>query len=120
MAKVNGFDTKKAEPFLARIEQLLADIETEKSGYMNAAKAIRSDVKEVFAEAEEAGVNKKALKGLVKYRDLERKQAKIDADFEGDDSLIYDALVDQLGELGAAAKAARTKSAQTETSAAAH
>lgn len=94
---------KKAEPFMARIENIYEDIEREKSAFMSTCKELKQDIKDILAEAEEAGVPKKALKGLVKFREFERKQAKIDADFEGEDQSVYDALILQLGPLGEAA-----------------
>lgn len=63
----------KAAPYLKRIESLHSDMETAKIEYMNKCKARRQDVKDVLAEAEDAGVPKKPLKGLVKYRLLEKK-----------------------------------------------
>lgn len=118
MARVNGIDTDKVAPFLKRIETLNADIESAKGAHAQNVKTIKDDIKEVLTEAEEAGIPKRALKGLVKYRELERRQDEIGSGLEGEDERAYDALVDQLGELGKAAKerASRSKSDESRAS----
>lgn len=93
----------KSEKFVARIENLMAEGETAKSVYMSECKQRRGDIKEIYTEAKDAGVPLRALKGLIKYRDLERRQNKIADGFEDDDAAVYENLVEALGELGAAA-----------------
>lgn len=100
---------KQAKPYLDRIESILDDIATLQGEFMSACKAHREDIKEIIAEAHEKGIDKKALRGLVKWRELARKQEKIADDLNDHvDSLAqYELLIDQLGPLGfAAAKAA--------------
>lgn len=97
----------KGESFLKRIETLNAEAETAKSEYMNECKARRQDLKEIYTEAKDAGVPPKALKGLVKKRELERKAAAIPHGLDIDEAAAYETLVLALGDLGkAAAKAA--------------
>jgi uncharacterized protein (UPF0335 family) len=97
----------KAEPFLKRIENLHADAEEAKAVYMNECKERREDIKSVYEEAKDAGVPLKALKGLVKRRQLIRKADAIPAGLDIDEQSAYAQLVEALGELGmAAAKAA--------------
>jgi len=99
----NSID-EKARPFLEQVESIVGDMESDKGAYMAKCKANRERIKNVVAEAKEAGLPVKAFRGLVKYRHLERKQAKIAAGIEDiDESAIYQELVDTLGELGAAA-----------------
>ena len=93
----------KSEPFLKRIETLMAEGETAKSVYMSECKERRGDIKEIYTEAGDAGVSKKALRGLVKYRELERKQNKIGDGLDIDEQAAYATLVEALGALGAAA-----------------
>jgi uncharacterized protein (UPF0335 family) len=93
----------KAKPFLKRIESKLDELESLRGSYMADCKVVREDVREIIGEAKDAGIAVKALKGLVEYRKLERKQDKIAADFDIDESAAYDQLVEALGPLGAAA-----------------
>jgi uncharacterized protein (UPF0335 family) len=89
----------KAKPFLERIESINGDLESEKAAYMNKAKALREDIKTVVDEAKEEGVPKKALKGLVKYRQLERQQSKIGSGMDIADQGTFESLVAALGQL---------------------
>lgn len=104
MAKLSANSVEgKSEPFVARIENLMAEGETAKSVYMSECKERRAEIKEVYTEAKDKGVPVRALKGLIKYRDLERKQNSIGDGLEDDDAAAYESLVEALGELGAAA-----------------
>ena len=93
----------RAKPYLKRIEQLFADLDSEKGSYMAAAKALREDIRSVFSEAKEAGIQVKALRGLVKWRQLEKKQNAIADGLDIDESAAYSQLVEALGPLGQAA-----------------
>ncbi len=93
----------QAEPFLRRIENLFEDLETKRAEYMVRCKAIRDDIKIVYEEAKTAGVMVKALRRLVEYRRLERKQQALAGEMDSDDAAIYEQLVAALGELGMAA-----------------
>ena len=96
----------RAEKFLGRIEHLIAEGESAKGTYMNECKARREDIKTVYNEAKDAGVPMKALKGIVKKRQLDRKVAEIAAGMDIDESAAYATLCEALGPLGAAAAAA--------------
>jgi uncharacterized protein (UPF0335 family) len=98
----NGL-AEKAGPFVERIENLHADMESKRGEYMSFCKNKRADIKSVLGEAKDAGIPVKAMKGLIEYRQLERKQKSIDDDFDIDESAAYVHLVEQMGELGAAA-----------------
>lgn len=93
----------KAENYLRRIENLHDDLDSRKGEYMAACKEIRSDIREIFVEAKDNGVPVKALKGVVRFRQLEKKQREIDAGFDIDEASGYGTLVEALGELGMAA-----------------
>jgi len=108
----------KAEAYLARIETLLADIDSERGTYMVRCKELREDISEIYVEAKDNGVPVKALKGIVKHRQLQKKQEAIAAGFDIDEAAAYEQIREALGPLGAAAadkheaKVADAKSAQ--------
>lgn len=111
----------KSQAFLKRIETLMSESESAKATYMNECKERRSDIKAVYTEAKDAGVPVKALRGLVKYRELERKQEAIADGLDIDEASTYETLIEALGPLGeAAAKAAGHKPKGDEAGAAAH
>jgi uncharacterized protein (UPF0335 family) len=93
------------EHFLKRIERIYVDLDSAKSSHMAEAKNLRNDIKEIYTEARDAGLDVPALKGLVKYRRLERKQQAIPDAFQDDAATLatYKDLVEQLGDLGRAA-----------------
>lgn len=95
----------KAEPYLKRIENLLSDLDSMRSKYMSECKEVREDVKEVYQEAKSNGVLVKALRGIVQYRELERKQDAISAGLDIDEASAFEQLVEALGPLGKAAAA---------------
>lgn len=97
----------RAAPFVTRIENLLRDLASERGTYMAACVPIHEDIREVYGEAKEQGIAVKALKGLIKWRSLEKKQAAIADDFaDVDEKAVYDQLVEGLGPLGFAAAVA--------------
>jgi uncharacterized protein (UPF0335 family) len=98
----NSIDAK-ARPFVERVERISTEMESDKGAYMAKCKANRERIKEVMTEAKDQGIPVKPLKGVIKYRSLERKQGKIAAGLDMDEQAIYSQLVDALGELGAAA-----------------
>lgn len=111
----------KSQAFLKRIESIAAEGEIAKGTYMNECKLRREDIKAVYTEAKDAGVPAKALRGLVKYRDLERKQQAIADGLDMDEQSTYETLVEALGPLGeAAAKAAGHKPKDEEAQPATH
>jgi len=93
----------RAQAYLARIETLLADIDSERGTYMARCKELREDISGIYVEAKDNGVPVKALKGIVKHRQLQKKQDAIAAGFDIDEAAAYETLVEMLGELGAAA-----------------
>jgi uncharacterized protein (UPF0335 family) len=96
----------KSENYLKRIENLLGDLDSKRGEYVAECKVLREDIKEIFVEAKDHGVPVKALKQLVKYRQLEKRQQALSAGLDTDEAAAYDTLVEQLGELGMAAKRA--------------
>lgn len=98
----NSVDAK-ARPFVDRVERILGEMESDKGAYMARCKANRERIKEVLGEAKDQGLPVKPIKGVIKYRGLERKQQKIATNFDIDEQSLYQQLVETLGELGAAA-----------------
>jgi len=99
----NAIETKAA-PFLKRVEDHNEQLESLRGSYMASCKAVREQIKSVYTEAKEAGVRPRPLKGVVKHRQLARKQEKIAASMDDvDDAAIYSELIETLGPLGAAA-----------------
>jgi uncharacterized protein (UPF0335 family) len=94
---------KIAEPFLARIENVHADLDSLRGEYMQRCQARREDIKQIYTEAADKGVNRRALKGVVQARALQRKIDSIDDGFEPDEATAYRELAQRLGPLGHAA-----------------
>lgn len=92
-----------AKGYLQRVEHMLDEIEQLGTEYKLACKERRSDIRDIYAEARDHGVEVRSLKGLVKHRKLMRKDAAITEDFDDAEYAAYQTLVEQLGELGAAA-----------------
>ena len=68
-----------------------------------ACKDKQADIKDIYSEVKSHGLPVRAVRGVVKYRDLERKQAAIADKLDIDEASTYQALVDALGDLGRAA-----------------
>lgn len=90
----------KAEPFLKRIENILKAIESRKGEYMAEVKEYREDIASIYTEAKDKGVSPKALKGLVKYRELERRQQTLGDGLDISDASDFETLVAALGDFG--------------------
>lgn len=88
----------KSAPYLARVENILADLDRMKGEYMAACKAKREDIKEIYKEAKDDDVPVRALKGLVKYRELERKQSAIEETIPDEEVSEFEMLVEALGD----------------------
>lgn len=88
-----------AELFVTRIENVMKDLESEKGTYMATCKTLRGDIKEIVDAAKDKGVPKRALKGIVKYREMERKQNAIADGMDEDDAGAFETLVAALGQL---------------------
>ena len=93
----------KAEGYLTRMETLLRDLDSERGTYMARCKEIREDISEIYVEAKDNGVPVKALKGIVKHRQLQKRQEAIADGFDIDEAAAYETIREALGPLGAAA-----------------
>jgi uncharacterized protein (UPF0335 family) len=92
-----------AKPFVERIENLHADLESKRGAYMAECKVVREDIKLVYIEAKDVGLDPAAIKSYVKSCELERKQREIAAVLEPDTAATYEQLIDAFGPLGIAA-----------------
>lgn len=101
----------KAQPYLKRVENLLTDLDSKRGAYMAECKVVREDIKEIYGEAKDHGISVKALKALVEYRVLEKKQAKLAEDFDIEEQAVYSQLVSALGPARLRGGAARRLSA---------
>jgi hypothetical protein len=114
----NGLDPAVTTALLDRILNLYGSLDGERSDYMNACKIIRSDMAEIYKEADNKGVPKRGLKAAVKRRLLEHKIDNIRADMEDSQDVDdYDMVLQALGglaelPLGAAALAAHPSGPQ--------
>ena len=93
----------KAEGFRDRIESVLREIDHAKGVYMAEAKERREDIRSIYAESKDAGVNVKALRGLIKSREMQRKIDAIPDGFDEEEAAAFEHLVEALGDLGRAA-----------------
>jgi uncharacterized protein (UPF0335 family) len=92
-----------AKPFVERIENLHADLETKRGTYMAECKVVREDIKQVYIDAKDAGCDPTAIKSYVKSCELERRKQEIAAVLEPDTAASYEQLIDAFGPLGIAA-----------------
>lgn len=88
----------RSQPYLARVENVLADLDRMKGEYMAACKAKREDIKEIYKEAKDDDIPVRALKGLVKYRELERRQAELAETIPDEEVSEFEMLVEALGD----------------------
>lgn len=95
----NGMDTASLVNSVARIENLYDELDTEHSAYMLRCQRIRGDMKQVYDEAKDAGIPKKALKSVIKTRQLQAKLEAIREDLEADVQDDYDTIRHALGDL---------------------
>ena len=95
----NTIDPALTKSFVERVENLHADLDSEREAYMAKCKVIREDITEVYAEAKAEGLSKKALKATVKRRELEAKAQALANGLEPDDVTAYEQMVEALGDL---------------------
>lgn len=98
-ATTNGYDPEKTQSYVSRIENLHADLDSERGKYMAACRPVHDDIKEVYAEAKEEGFSARALKAVVKSRLLEKKAAAQRDDLDGEEVDNFDNIRLALGDL---------------------
>lgn len=94
----NGYDGDKLRGYIGKIEELFADMESEKGAYMSRCKSIRGSMDVVFEEAKALGIPKKVLKAHVDLRLLEVKKRKVVEKLGDDDAETFEAMADALGD----------------------
>lgn len=96
----NGFDTDVMRGYVGRIENLLDDMERERSSFMTKCKSIRGDIALIVAEAKDVhGVPKKSLKAVVRVRELEDRADRIRDELEPEIQETFDQIRHALGDL---------------------
>jgi uncharacterized protein (UPF0335 family) len=85
--------------YVARIEECKGEIERKHMAYMGEIKEIRSDIADIFTEAKDNGLPRKALKLVIKTREKQAELEAIREDLEGDELDQYDLLRHALGDL---------------------
>lgn len=106
----NGYDSDELKALIGQIESFHGDLESEKGSYMRRCKDIRDGIDEVYAEAKNKGISKKALKTHIDLRKLEARKAVLVGKLEDGDGDSFDKMAEALGDfaklpLGAAAMA---------------
>jgi uncharacterized protein (UPF0335 family) len=95
----NGFDPQTVNSFVARVENRHEELLSERSKYMLACKGVREEIKEILDEAKDAGIPKRALRSVIKVRDLEAKAEKVREELEAEDQESHDQIRLALGDL---------------------
>lgn len=95
----NGFDSETVKVFKARVENLMHDLDVERSEYMNACTGLRGDIKLVLDEAKAVGIPKKEFKAVLETCRLANKIVRIREDLEGDSQDAFDLLTIAIGGL---------------------
>jgi hypothetical protein len=99
-AKSNEPSTEDVQDAVQSIEKLFGDLLSERMSYMSRCKIIRKMVADKYEYAADQGISKKALKVLIKERDLERKIEALSDDLEADERNEYEMLSEKLGDFG--------------------
>lgn len=104
----NGYNPDELKAFIGQLESFERDIESEKGSYMKRCREFRDGQAEVYAEAKNKGISKKALKAHFDLRRLEARKAALYGKLGDDDADSFDMMADALGDfamlpLGAAA-----------------
>ncbi|WP_420408656.1 hypothetical protein [Hoeflea sp.] len=94
----NRANSDEMASYINRIEELDAELLREKMAYMERARRIQENKKAVLDEAKEDGLSKKAVRAVVKVRELERKAEAAREDLEDDDAATFDDIREALGD----------------------
>lgn len=69
----NSADAAMVQRWTSEIERHFAELESMKGEYMQQCKVVREMISECYDRAKDSGVSKKALKAVIKTRQLEKK-----------------------------------------------
>lgn len=122
--KANGYSQDQIKRFVSQVENLQDEIDKVMDAAKEECQPHREEMRQVFKDAGEEGINVKALRKAVAARRAEKKVEKAREELKTLDRDAYDAIRHLLGDLeetplGKAALA-RVRASQTEQSAAAH
>lgn len=96
----NGFSKEMIEDFVNRMLDRHEALAALASEHMLKCKDVRADMKDILDEAKDAGISKKALKGVVGKILLQRKAEAIREELEGEHQDDFDKIEQSLGILG--------------------
>lgn len=98
--KSNGFDPEDVRNAVDRIENLKADIASIMGEALNECRGVHVSIKDVYDEAKsEHGIPKKALRSVIKARELERKARAVRDNLEPEVMDEHDMIRHALGAL---------------------
>jgi uncharacterized protein (UPF0335 family) len=95
----NGYPKGKVKDYVSRWENVQEDIQTAHMAYMTKVGRLKEDQADILEEAKSNGIPRRALKKVLKTRELQRKVEAIREDLEGDEVDQYDLLRHALGDL---------------------
>lgn len=97
--QTNGIDADVAKRFIGQIENLHGDLAAKRGEYMADCKGVREDIKQVYADAKDAGIPVKGLKAIIKDRALDKRKAALKDGLDIDDLSAFEQMVEALGGL---------------------
>jgi hypothetical protein len=89
----NEITSQQVDPYVRRIDSYLRDLESEKGRYMNIAKGIRAQMRDVVKDAADAGIPRTAFKEAIETLKLHRKINKIRDELEEDMVEFHDQII---------------------------
>jgi uncharacterized protein (UPF0335 family) len=98
-----GTNSTDAQGYLKRIETLLFEIARIQDECAGECKEYRDDIKTIYTEAKDHGVDVPSLKAAVKWRAIERRQQQIGKELGETERAMFERLIEEMGDLGRAA-----------------
>lgn len=95
----NSISASEEASYVEAVEEFHKELKTKQSLYMSECKAIRTKIKDVLEEAKGQGGDPKAIKAVVKRRELEKKIAAHEAALEDDTQARFKGMLKALGGL---------------------
>jgi predicted dinucleotide-binding enzyme len=106
--QTNGIDGEQLQQFVASIMAEHDELDTLKSEHMQACKGPRQRIKEIKADAKEAGLSRPAFSELLKTELAKRRERKRVAALEADDAAALEQMVEAMGDYGSTPLGAAT------------
>lgn len=95
----NGYDPEKTKGYIERVENIKTQITSEHMAYMSKVGDLKQDISDILDEAKSNGVPKKALRAVLKTRELQQKLEDIREGLEGEDQDSFDMIRHAIGDL---------------------